>query len=115
MVEPVLAEAGFALEATARAEEALQLLSKRTADFCAVVRDVKLEPGLTNWEIARLIRELAADIPIVYATGNVHQFDAHAVPKSVIVAKPYELDEVVSIVLALATERARPTGPDQRG
>ena len=108
LVAPVLAEAGFDVEAATRAEEALLSFRKRTADFCAVVTDVNLGPGLTGWEIAKLIRELVADIPIIYATSNVHEFKAHAVPRSAILPKPYVPDQVVSIVLALTEDDAAP-------
>ena len=110
LVVPVLAEAGFEVEAATRAEEALLLFRKRAAEFCAVVTDVNLGPGLTGWEIARLIRGLAADIPVIYATGgNIHEFDAHAVPKSAVLAKPYTPDEIISVVLTLVENKTAPT------
>ena len=108
LVAPELAEAGFEVEAAARAEQALLLFRKRTADFCAVVTDVNLGVGLTGWEIARLIRELAADIPVIYATGNVHEFAVNAVPNSAVLAKPYAPAEVVSVVLALIDNKPAP-------
>lgn len=112
LVEPVLEEAGFDVHLASRGEEALLLFRKRAAKLCAVVTDVNLGPGLSGWEITKLIRELVADIPVIYATGgNVHEFKAHAVPKSAIFAKPYTPEKVVSAGLALVTKDADPSRP----
>lgn len=109
LVAPVLADAGFQVEAAARAEDALLLFRRRIADFCAVVTDVNLGPGLTGWELARLIRELASDIPIVYVTGNPQEFEAHAVSNSILFPKPYDAEEVASILRVLVESGASPS------
>ena len=67
LVEPALADAGFVVAAATRPDEAMALLTQRRADFCALVTDVDLGGGPSGWEIARLARQLIADIPVVYA------------------------------------------------
>jgi CheY-like chemotaxis protein len=102
IVEPVLSEAGFAVACAVRAEQALVLLRARGSDFCAIVTDIDLGPGLSGWDVARLARQIVADIPVVYATGGrVHEFPAKAVPGAVLVTKPYQPDKVLEALTSV--------------
>ena len=96
---PALEAAGYDVASVTGADEALVLLRRRAAEFCAIITDVDLGPGLTGWEIAALARQLVAEIPVVYATASAaNDFLAHRVPMSMMVCKPYTGGELVAAV-----------------
>jgi DNA-binding response OmpR family regulator len=102
IVGPALADAGFSIARATRGEEALLLLNRRKAEFCALVTDVDLGRGPSGWEIARLARDLVADIPVVYASGkSADRFEAEAVAGSLMVTKPYGPTAIVAAVETL--------------
>lgn len=97
VVEPTLADAGYAVITATRSEEAVVLLTARRAEFCGLVTDINLGDGPNGWEVARVARQLIADIPVVYASGgSAHGFPAEGVPGSLMVTKPYEPEQIVT-------------------
>jgi DNA-binding response OmpR family regulator len=69
MVEDFLREGGFETHVLSSGEEALTLFRGKVADYKVLVTDVNLKGALSGWEVARQIRETAADFPVVYMTG----------------------------------------------
>ena len=99
---PALEAAGYAVASVTGAAEALTLLRRHAAEFCAIVTDVDLGPGLDGWEIAAFARQLVTDLPVVYATAApANDFRTKRVPKSVVVAKPYTGQDLVAAVAAV--------------
>ena len=69
VVEDFLREGGFETHALSSGEEALTLFRGRVAEYRALVTDVSLKGTINGWEVAKQIREIAADFPVVYMTG----------------------------------------------
>jgi CheY-like chemotaxis protein len=106
MVEEALLEAGFEVTCARDADEALRLFRAPAAEFCAIVTDVNLGPGLTGWDIARLLRRDVADIPVIYTTGgSAHEYPANAVSGSLLVSKPCASRMIVQAVASLVASR----------
>lgn len=102
VVAPALEEAGFEVASAQRAEQALLLFRRRAHEFCAIVTDVDLGPGPSGWDIARLARELVADIPVIYATGGAgHEHLLKGVAGSVVLNKPFLPQDLVRALEAL--------------
>ena len=59
-----------------------------------VFTDVQLAGPLTGWDVAEEFRAVRADVPIIYASGNVVD-RSRRVPNSLFFEKPYELFEIV--------------------
>jgi CheY-like chemotaxis protein len=67
--------------------------------IAAVVTDIKLGDGPDGWEVARRAREHFPEARIVYITGFVDDVAREeAVPESVLLEKPLEVDELISTV-----------------
>jgi CheY-like chemotaxis protein len=47
------------------------LFKGKVADYKTLVTDVNLKGALNGWEVAKQIREMASDFPIVYMTAQV--------------------------------------------
>jgi CheY-like chemotaxis protein len=103
MVEVALEDAGYSVETATDAEEAVSALEARACAVRALVTDVNLAPGkATGWDVAHRARELVADLPVVYMTGHSGgDWTAHGVPNSILVAKPFAINQIVTAVSQL--------------
>ncbi|MFA5966776.1 MAG: response regulator [Sphingomonas sp.] len=103
VVETALVDAGYAVITAGDAEQAIVALEADGSDFQALVTDVNLAVGkLTGWDVGRRARELAADLPVVYMTGDSGaEWTSHGVPHSILVAKPFAIGQIVTAVSQL--------------
>jgi CheY-like chemotaxis protein len=78
---------------TGTAEDAIaHAQARRSIDV--VFTDIQLAGPLTGWDVAEEFRAVRADVPIIYASGNVVD-RSRRVPNSLFFEKPYELFEIV--------------------
>jgi len=58
-------------------------------------------PGMNGWDLARKIREISEDVPIVLMTGwglEISEEDIHELKITELVSKPVALDMITEIV-----------------
>ena len=102
LIVPALEEAGYRSVTTTEGNEAVVLLKNQEHTIRALVTDVHLGEGINGWDVARRAREIYQDIPVVYMTGRgAHEWTAQGVPNSILVAKPFAPDQIVSAVSQL--------------
>ncbi|QQO34491.1 response regulator [Bradyrhizobium diazoefficiens] len=102
MLEEALSEAGFRPQILSSAEEAATVLRSGIYEFRALVTDVGLKGATTGWDLARLVRERAADFPVVYVTGTPPGDWARlGVPNSILLTKPFAPAQLVTAVAQL--------------
>lgn len=110
VVEDFLREGGFETHALSSGEEALTLFRGRVAEYRALVTDVSLKGTINGWEVAKQIREIAADFPVVYMTGAAaEQWTSHGVPNSILLQKPFAPAQLVTAVSQLLNAVRPPT------
>lgn len=110
VVEDFLREGGFETHALSSGEEALTLFRGRVAEYRALVTDVSLKGTINGWEVAKQIRESAADFPVVYMTGAAaDQWTSHGVPNSILLQKPFAPAQLVTAVSQLLNAVRPPT------
>jgi DNA-binding response OmpR family regulator len=102
-LQDALEEGGFAVIQAATAEEAIRLLDADGASFRGVITDVNLgSRTLTGWDVARRAREINANVPLIYMTGDsAADWAANGVPNSVLLTKPFAPAQVVTAVAHL--------------
>lgn len=78
ILDETLVDGGFTVARASTPTEALEMLEAPEAAYRALVTDINLVPGQkTGWDIAKRARELNAELPIVYMTGDSsHQWAA---------------------------------------
>ena len=97
-VETALQDAGYAVRAARRGEEAMALLEEGGENFSALITDVNLG-DVDGWQVARRARELRPKLPVVYVTGDsAHEWASQGVPNSVLVEKPFAPAQIVTAV-----------------
>jgi CheY-like chemotaxis protein len=104
VAQDALEAGGYTVLPVQVASEALGLLDSRIAELAGLVTDVRLPGGRDGWEIARHARELRADLPVVYTTGDsAADWAAKGVPNSLVVQKPYAGAQLLTAISTLMT------------
>jgi DNA-binding response OmpR family regulator len=92
-------EVGFEVVAADDGDRAIAELEKDATRFKAVITDIKLGEGPSGWDVARRARELIADMPVVYITGDsTIEWSSRGVPNSVVITKPFAPTQVSTAV-----------------
>lgn len=86
---------GFEILCALSDREAYLVLG-RTHSFSAVLVDINLGKGTTGFDVARFARQMNADIPVIYLSGQSSEasFKAFGVPNSSFLAKPFAADDL---------------------
>jgi CheY-like chemotaxis protein len=102
-IATILRGGGYTVVSADSGEEAIRLLDAPDANFRALVTDVNLGKGkLTGWDVARHAREITADIPVIYVTGDgAPDWTSMGVPNSIVLIKPYAPAQLVTAVSQL--------------
>jgi DNA-binding response OmpR family regulator len=105
MLDTVLAEAGFEIVPAGNGAQALMELESDAARFRAIITDIKLGAGVDGWAVGRRARELVAEMPVIYMSGNSgYEWASMGVPNSVMINKPFAPAQLVTAVSTLITE-----------
>jgi CheY-like chemotaxis protein len=97
-VAETLSDYGFAVRTATNAADALRQIMSAPIDV--LFTDINLPGGMDGATLARRVRELLPDLPVIYASGRVNMLDSkQRVPGSLFVAKPYA-PELVAQLLA---------------
>ncbi len=102
---------GFGVETAADGQSALAALATASAPFDLVILDVML-PGMSGYAVCEAVRRQGNDVPVVMLTARtlvedrIRGFDAGT---DVYLQKPFDLDELISIVRSLISRRGMAT------
>lgn len=98
-IADALEEAGFLHELCHSGETAMTALADSVPSYCALITDIRLGQGPTGWDVARHARELHADMPVVYITGDsAAEHGAYGVPQSILIGKPFVAMQIITAV-----------------
>jgi CheY-like chemotaxis protein len=98
MMAEVLTQHGFEVHAAANAHDALEHLTCG-APCDILLTDLNLGPGIDGVALAKKVRELRPDLPVVYVSGSYNRLDEfQAVPGARFVAKPCNPDRLCAIL-----------------
>ena len=95
----ILSKLGYEVAATARAEEALQLLGAESAAMLIV--DVRLPEGMDGIALARAARQRRPDLGIMLVSVDADNVALEGIADEVLI-KPFQVDEFEQRVVTLA-------------
>ncbi len=112
LVQELLSEAlegaGYKVLIASRGQEALELLDQEATNVSGLVTDINLGAGPKGWDVARRARELHADLPVVYLSGDsAHQWTVQGVPHSVMIQKPFANSQIIVALAELLNARTQ--------
>jgi DNA-binding response OmpR family regulator len=109
IVEETLSDGGFGAEIVASGEEAMSLLNKNKGKYRALVTDIKVRGKMDGWEVAQHAREIEAEFPVVYMSGDsAADWTSKGVPNSIMLAKPFAPAQLI-IAVSNLLNRGTPT------
>jgi DNA-binding NtrC family response regulator len=107
ILESALEEGGFKVIVASSAEKAIQMLAQKSA-LRAVVTDVNLGKDKSGWDVAKHAREIDPEIAVIYLTGHgENDWASYGVPKSVLLTKPFALDDLLTAVSYLLNDSSQ--------
>lgn len=97
-------EAGLEVTEAANGEEAMQLLGQRRFDL--LLTDVHMPGRFNGVDIARQVRALWPEVPVVFVTGRPDTLRAFGTPgpRDRSVLKPYKPSDVLTAIQASLAE-----------
>jgi CheY-like chemotaxis protein len=106
LVADWLSESGFVVHEVTTADAALEYIGSG-GKVDVLFTDINLPGSMNGAELAERVRELRPELPIVYASGRYRASDIEPlVPRSIFLPKPYNPDDVRTL-LARLTETVR--------
>ncbi len=99
----VLGKLGYKVVAETSSVKALELYKENPEKFDIIVSDTTM-PDLTGIQLARSVREINSDIPIILCTGYSRQIDEQVLGDlgvEYLLIKPYEVSELAVIMRTL--------------
>jgi DNA-binding NtrC family response regulator len=104
-LEDFLSEAGFTVTLASDAASAVRKLEGEFQELTAVVTDIRMPGALSGWDVGKRARELRPDMPVVYCSGDkAADWSSRGVPNSLMLLKPFGMDQLVEAVAQLVTE-----------
>ena len=100
MMKRQLERKGYRVSGYTVQDEALAAARAEPGRFDLVVTDYNM-PGMSGLEVARALREIRADLPIVLASGNITEELRVQAPEagvSEMLFKPYTLEELCEVI-----------------
>lgn len=85
---------GYETLQAADGEEALRLAMQHLHSLALVLTDDRM-PGLTGYELTRVLRAIRPDLKVIVMSGRG---DIVAVPEAVILLKPFALEDLSPLV-----------------
>lgn len=111
-LEEALTEAGFEVQLAINGTEAMKALEGNGAAIAALITDIRLPlDGPNGFDLAHRARELSPTIAVVYMSGDsAADWASKGVPKSVMLAKPFAIAQLVTAVSQLLNDAATQLG-----
>jgi len=111
--EDALVEAGFKVIAVTSGRKALEFLNAADSCIQGVVTDIQFLEPPDGWEVARVARQIAPDMPIVYISGHgALDWASKGVPNSLMIEKPFAMAQLVTAMAQLLNaKQAGATAP----
>jgi len=105
MMTEALTQHGFEVHTARNADAALRHL-QCGAPCDILLTDLNLGPGIDGVALAKMVRELRPDLPVIYVSGSYHRLDEfQAVPGSRFVAKPCDPDRLCAMLCQMQASK----------
>lgn len=105
--EEALTAGGFEVVCFSSGVKAITYLSSKESPAEGVVTDIRLShPATDDWEVARVARENAPEMIVVYIGGDsAAEWAIKGVPNSIMLEKPFAMAQMVTAVSQLLNDR----------
>ena len=108
-IEDALTDGGFEACSVHSGGAALSIFRDGRARCRVLLTDVNLGDGISGWELARQIREITPEFPVVYMTGaSARDWKSQSVVGGMLIEKPFTPAQLAIAVSQLVDTGAPP-------
>jgi len=109
-IEQGLQDSGYEVIGASNGADATGKMEAMGDTIGALVTNVHLGKGPDGWHVARRGRDLDPGIPVIYTTAAwTSDWASQAVPDSIVVPKPFRVEQIVTALAMLIEEAAGPS------
>lgn len=106
-LEEALTAAGYTCVVAGTGVAALRELDLNGLSFKGVLTDIRIGRGPSGWDVGQRARELVADMPVIYMSGDSSgDWTSKGVPNSIMIPKPYALAQIITAISQLINAAA---------
>ena len=102
LIEAALLERGVEVRLAGDDRAAYRILDREAAQIAVVITDIALGAGTTGFDVARRAKRLNPRMEVIYITGHSLKMDRLGVEGGVMFPKPFNLEDLVDMALAMA-------------
>ncbi|MER9190242.1 response regulator [Mesorhizobium australicum] len=96
-VENSLVDAGFEVVSAFKGADAIQAFDDDPERIGALVTDIRLGVGPTGWDVARHLRSVHSNLPVIYMSGDgADDWPSLGVPNSIMITKPFVMPQIIT-------------------
>jgi DNA-binding response OmpR family regulator len=106
IVEKALANRGFQVLSAGDDRSAQRILEREARRIGVLIADVHLGASADGFDVARRARKLNPHLEVIYITGRSLDIVRFGVHGGVLLHKPFDLENLVDVVQALAKDLA---------
>ena len=101
-IEEALRDGGFEFDSTPSGEEAITLFQDGRDNYIALATDINVLGSKNGWEVARSVREISPEFPVIYMTAaDAAEWPVKGVPKSILLNKPFASAQLLTALSSL--------------
>ena len=111
-LEEALTAAGYTCVVAGTGVAALRELDLNGLSVKGVLTDIRIGRGPSGWDVGQRARELVADMPVIYMSGDSSgDWTSKGVPNSIMIPKPYALAQIITAISQLINAAAMTSSP----
>jgi DNA-binding response OmpR family regulator len=111
-LEEGLQEAGYDVIVAANRADATGTIAAMGDRISGLITNVHLGGEANGWDVARRSRDLGCTFPVIYTTaGRVSDGDSEAVSNSLVVPRPFWIEQIVTGLSVLLVRVKEPVFP----
>ncbi|MER9493981.1 response regulator [Mesorhizobium sp. M0320] len=108
-VEHSLVDAGFEVVSATKGADAIRAFDDDPERIAGLVTDIRLGVGPTGWDVARHIRSVNPNLPVIYVSGDgADDWPSLGVPNSIMISKPFVMPQIITGLSTLLNEAPPP-------
>jgi DNA-binding response OmpR family regulator len=104
VIEAALADRGLQVLTAAGDKAAQRILEREAPHIGVLIADVHLGSAATGFDVSRRARRLNPRMEVVYITGRSLDVDKFGVHGGVLLPKPFDVEALGDMVVALASD-----------
>ncbi|UCI09985.1 response regulator [Mesorhizobium sp. B1-1-8] len=104
-IDHSLQEVGYSVITAYRGADAIEAFDDHPERVRGLVTDIRLGDDTDGWAVARHVRSVNPDLPVIYMSGDgAVDWQTEGVSNSLMIEKPFEMQQIITGLADLLNE-----------